>query len=110
MKKLTDVISLKQVGNPQMQYHIYISTKRDIELEGRIDLAEKDKEEQIQTELIEFLENQDNENEFILVGNQAVKVNEIIYVKVLWFLRKDIIHKEYHIFKKAPILGAFFVI
>lgn len=82
MKKLTDVISLKQAENPQMQYHIYISTKRDIELEDRIDLAEKDKEEQIQTELIEFLENQDNENEFILVGNQAVKVNEIIYVKV----------------------------
>lgn len=82
MKKLTDVLSLKQAENPQMQYHIYISTKRDIELEGRIDLAEKNKEEQIQTELIEFIENQDNENEFILVGNQAVKVNEIIYVKV----------------------------
>lgn len=82
MKKLTDVLSLKEVESPEVQYYIYINTKRDVELKGRIDLAEKDKEEQIQTELIEFIENQDNENEFLLVGNQAVKVNEIIYVKV----------------------------
>ncbi|WP_176545434.1 hypothetical protein [Bacillus pseudomycoides] len=45
-------------------------------------MSETDKEEQIQTELIEFIENQNNEDEFLLVGNQAVKVSEIIYTKV----------------------------
>lgn len=82
MKKLIDILSFKQADNPKMQYYIYIHTKRDIELKGRIDLEERDKEEQIQTELIGFIEDQGNENEFLLIDNQAIKINEIVYVKV----------------------------
>ncbi|MDM5188584.1 hypothetical protein QUF99_15045 [Bacillus sp. DX4.1] len=82
MKKLADIISFKQADNPKIQYYIYIHSKRNIELKSHIDLIDSNIEEQIQKELVTFIENEVNKDEFLLVGNEAVKVNEIVYLKV----------------------------
>lgn len=39
-------------------------------------------EEMIQKELVTFIENESNREEFLLVGHEALKISEIIYFKV----------------------------
>ncbi|MEJ9111512.1 hypothetical protein LAV76_01935 [Bacillus paramobilis] len=82
MKKLVDIISFKQADDPKIQYYIYIHTKRDVELKSRIDLVDENLEEQIHLELLTYIEDDSNQDEFLVFGNEAVKVNEIIYTKV----------------------------
>ncbi|CAM3934830.1 hypothetical protein [Bacillus paramycoides] len=85
MKKLTDIISLKHiedVENPKFQYSICIHTKRDIQLNQQLNSLESKQEETIQHELVKFIENPINGEEFLIVGKEAIKVEEIIYIKV----------------------------
>lgn len=82
MKKLSEIISFEQVEHPKFQYYIYIHSKKDVILKYHINLVDFNLEEQIQEELVVFIENEANKNEFLLVGNEAVKVEEIVYVKV----------------------------
>ncbi|PES71827.1 hypothetical protein CN512_04600 [Bacillus cereus] len=85
MKKLTDIISLKHiedVDGPKFQYSICIHTKRDIQLNQQLNSLESKQEETIQQELVKFIENPINGEEFLIIGKEAIKVEEIIYLKV----------------------------
>ncbi|PEU05839.1 hypothetical protein [Bacillus sp. AFS019443] len=85
MKKLTDIISLKHIEDaegPKIQYGIYIHTKRDLELNQQLNSLESKQEELIQQELLKFIEDPINAEEFLVIGKEAIKVNEIIYIKV----------------------------
>ncbi|MGG2065430.1 hypothetical protein [Bacillus sp. S14(2024)] len=85
MKKLTDVISLKHIEDadgPKIQYGICIHTKRDIQLNQQLNSLESKQEEMIQHELLKFIEDPINAEGFLVIGKEAVKVNEIIYIKV----------------------------
>ncbi|EJQ03658.1 MULTISPECIES: hypothetical protein [Bacillus cereus group] len=85
MKKVTDIISLKDIeetDGPRIQYGICIHAKRDIQMDQTINAIESNQEETIQHELVNFIENPINASEFIIVGKEAIKVDEIIYIKV----------------------------
>ncbi|KEK25711.1 hypothetical protein [Bacillus gaemokensis] len=85
MKKLTDIISLKHIEDaegPKFQYSICIHTKRDIQLNQQLNSLEYKQEEVIQHELVKFIENPINAEEFLIIGKEAIKVDEIIYIKV----------------------------
>ncbi|HFK1766739.1 hypothetical protein AT258_26030 [Bacillus wiedmannii] len=81
MKKLVDIISFEQ-ADKEIRYYIDIYTKREVKLESYIDLADENLEEQIHIELLTYIENDSNQDEFLVVGNDAVKVSEIIHTKV----------------------------
>lgn len=85
MKQLTDIISLKHIEDaegPRCQYSICIHTKRDIQLNQQLNSLESMQEKIIQHDLVKFIENPINAEEFLIIGKEAIKVEEIIYVKV----------------------------
>ena len=85
MKKITDIISLKHIeeaDGPRVQYSISIHTKRDVQLDQSFNSLESKQEEVIQYELVKFIENPINASEFFLIGKEAIKIDEIVYIKV----------------------------
>ncbi|MGG0253184.1 hypothetical protein ABEY61_19950 [Bacillus toyonensis] len=85
MKKITDIISLKHIEEdegPRVQYSISIHTKRDTQLDQSFNSLETKQEETIQYELVKFIQNPINASEFLLIGKEAIKIDEIVYIKV----------------------------